>query len=109
MRCPEASVIPHTQWTILQLKNHLAYCLSHSCEMRTYGLPSFLVYRHWLDDRLFSAPGSHTQWTIVHHFSHSCEMRAVGICHAPCALPLNLQGESTSSFPLLWEVHRQFI
>ena len=22
---------------------------------------------------------SHTQWTIVHHFSHSCEMRAVGV------------------------------
>ena len=76
---------------------------------------------------------SHTQWTIVHHFSHSCEMRAVGVrdfhvspfnrqlttgdnsgpevdcghgvCHAPCALSLKLQGKSTSSFPLLWEVH----
>ena len=32
---------------------------------------------------LFSAPGSHTQWTIVHHFSHNCEMRAVGdLSHA---------------------------
>jgi hypothetical protein len=37
----------------------------------------------------------------------SCSGR--GVCHAPCALSLKLQGKSTSSFPLLWEVHRQFI
>ncbi len=35
---PEASGIPHTHWTLLLLKNHLVYCLSHSCGMRTYGV-----------------------------------------------------------------------
>jgi hypothetical protein len=45
---PEASGIPHTQWTLLQLKNHLVYCLSHSCEMRTYGfLSSFSFAGAW--------------------------------------------------------------
>ena len=43
--------------------------------------PSLLNYAFVLF--LFSAPGSHTQWTIVHHFSHICEMRAVGdLSHA---------------------------
>ncbi len=51
---------------------------------------------------------SHTQWTIVHHFSHSCEMRAVGVRDFHVSL-FNHQLMGDNSGPevvVMWSVMR---
>ncbi len=79
---PEVSGIPHTQWTLLQLKNNLVHCLSHSCEMHTYGFFQSLGEKEGSSTgSYFALPKVHVAIELTHNHWLGCFRRLPALFH----------------------------